>query len=56
MKLSVLFGMLVIVLFDVVRSQYRRAYGLSGIDSIEYILLILLGLLILFYAFPEWDC
>lgn len=56
MKLGVLFGMTMIALLDVVRTQFERSYGRKPSDSVEYVLTVSLGLLLLFYAFPEWDC
>jgi hypothetical protein len=56
MKLGVLFGMIMIAVLDVTRTQCKRAYGCTANDSLEYVLLVAMGLLVVFYAFPNMDC
>lgn len=54
MQLSLLIGMIMVAVLDVVRSRYQWAYGVEAKDSSEYVVVVGAMLLSLFYAFPEW--
>lgn len=55
MKLSALFGLMMFALLEVVRSQFARSYGADARDSIEYVLLVCMALLVLHHVFPDLD-
>jgi hypothetical protein len=55
MKLSALFGMMMFALLEVVRSQFARSYGAEAKDSLEYVLLVSLSLLLLHLVYPDLD-
>lgn len=56
MKTGFLLGMTMIALLDVVRVQFERAYAAPANISVEYVLLVCMGLLLFTLAFPDGDC
>ena len=51
---GVLFGMTTLALLGVMKSHFSVAYGVESRESMGFVMLVCLSLLLLFYTLPDW--